>query len=152
MYNITFKGKNYSIDKSLLSSAIASLEATLSGMSSGGSDIPSIITWDGNTEGLVCVDNMFYKVSDLVLTHDEIKASSYMCSNGATVNVNDEWDFMNKIGVITEDCVNVPNQNGMVMFVMADNVSLGGMPIPERGIYFSNMGGTYVSSLTLPTA
>ncbi len=40
-YNITFKGKNYSIDKSLLSSTIASLEATLSDLSAGnGSDAP----------------------------------------------------------------------------------------------------------------
>ena len=33
MYNIKFKGKSYSIDKSLLEGAVASLEATLSELS-----------------------------------------------------------------------------------------------------------------------
>ena len=37
-FNISFKGKKYSIDKSLLASEIASLEAVLSGLSSSGDD------------------------------------------------------------------------------------------------------------------
>lgn len=39
-FNISFKGKKYSIDKSLLSDAISSLETVLSGLSGGG-DVPT---------------------------------------------------------------------------------------------------------------
>ena len=45
--NLNFKGKNYSIDKSLLAGAIADLEAHFSGMS-GGSDAPTSSTLEGD--------------------------------------------------------------------------------------------------------
>lgn len=56
---------------------------------------PLNITWDGNTEGLVSIaDTPFYKVSDLVLTDEQIKTATITLSDGLSLYIGDEWEMM----------------------------------------------------------
>lgn len=91
------------------------------------------LTWDGNTDGLECVDDFLYKISDLTPT-DEILA------NGMTLNVEGE-----SIPVSTEEiqecssafgCVTY----GMMIFVITEEnfsctIDDSTLTFPETGIY-----------------
>lgn len=150
--NIAFNNKNYLIDSTFLADALASLEAHFMGMVGENPDVGNVITWDGNTEGRLSFLDAYYKVSDLVLTHEEIRSATVEFSNGESMAVDEYWDSMNKWGMITEGYVTIPSGYGGVLIAMADNVDFGGGDfIPERGIYFAALNGTYVSKLTIPS-
>lgn len=101
---------------------------------------PLNITWDGNTDGLVSVGGVFCKVSDIVLTDDQLKLCTVMLSNGTTAPIVDIWDD----AMATEDC--------MITQLVACSRTAGAtfedMTFPEKGIYFGYSGSDiYVSSL-----
>lgn len=109
---------------------------------------PLNITWDGNTEGLVNVNNQFYKVSDVVLTDEQIKLTSVQYADLLAV-MGDVWEeFLGTQIICSEEAT-----FAMFIIVARKNeatLSANGMSIviPESGIYFATNPGGYVSSLT----
>lgn len=110
---------------------------------------PLNITWDGNTDGLVSVVGLYYKVSDLVLTDEQIKSCKVCMYDGNGLNnefdMATEWDSLIK----TEDYVVLAGDTGFV--IRAAGITLNGMltvTFPECGIYLASVGDAHVSSLT----
>lgn len=104
---------------------------------------PLNITWDGNTEGLVCVADMLYKVSDAVLTDEQIKSATVGVSDGTTLTISALWD---EAVMITDELV-APCE--YVLFVRKEGAYLNGMTFSDVGIYFVNVPDVlYASSLT----
>lgn len=108
---------------------------------------PLNITWDGNTEGLVRVDwgeDKYYKVSNTVLTDEQIKTVTVVGSDGYTENLADSWDWMVENGRVTEDII-----MSVVVFVRTAGATLIGITFPEEGIYFGAFtDGVFISSIT----
>jgi hypothetical protein len=115
---------------------------------------PVTITWDGNTDGLVSSSSVgkeaaasyaFYKVSDLVLTDEQIKSSTVFAVDGEFVPIAEAWDYLVSEGRVTEDFINVLEIG--VVFVRKNEVVSYGDYFPEAGIYFVEDNGYYVRSL-----
>ncbi len=108
------------------------------------------ITWDGNTEGLLSDGGFFYKVSDLILTDAQIKASTIDNSAGQIIVVGDLWDVMVSAGYITPEVAFLE----AAVIVRTPNADFSGMKFPECGVYFMQTpvqaGGTYATALTAP--
>lgn len=111
---------------------------------------PLNITWDGNTEGLVSVGTVsgfvLAKVSDLVLTDEQIKSATVGLSTGESVVLADIWDAALGDGIIVAEDFTVA-----FAFVVARKagVVFNELPLPEVGIYFiDNYGKAYTSYLT----
>jgi hypothetical protein len=104
---------------------------------------PLNITWDGNTEGLVCaVGFPFYKVSDAVLTDEQIKSATIVVG-GEQISIASKWDDAPSI---TDELV-VPCEE--VVFVRKDGAVFDEMMMfPECGIYFIYAQGMHPTSLT----
>ena len=99
--------------------------------------------WDGNTEGLVNVDGVYYKVSDTFPTLDELSLGATLSGAGQTAPVEFEELIS---GLIVENA-------GYLVWIVAENavgVDIDGLIFPEAGTYFANEGGVYMSSLTIP--
>jgi hypothetical protein len=111
------------------------------------------LTWDGNTEGLVCFDGMvpyLYKVSDVVLTMDDL-------ASGATVKISDVADSEEctvenlKVREIMPGIISINSK----IFIFAESIAgteVQGMKLPEAGMYFYKYNGVgqYIESLTIP--
>lgn len=108
------------------------------------------ITWDGNTEGLLSDGGFFYKVSDLILTDAQIKASTINNSEGQTIVVGDMWDAVVSAGYITPEAAFLE----AAVIVRTPNADFLGMKFPECGVYFMQTpvqaGGAYATALTAP--
>ena len=96
---------------------------------------PLNLTWDGNTEGLVCVMGIAYKVSDDVFTDEQTMKTSVTLSNGQIYSVSD----MYALGLIesTEDAVIsdtvlIIRKSG---FVLDPDDPSGGSRFDEYGVY-----------------
>lgn len=108
-----------------------------------------VITWDGNTEGLVTVRmdydegyTIMAKVSDAIWTDEQIKSSSrtlkhtfpstdgHVTSTGER-NLADEWDGAVMDGCVTEEIVFIAG----VCFVRTPTTFFD-VYFPESGIYF----------------
>lgn len=100
---------------------------------------PLNITWDGNTEGLVSVAP-FYKVSDTVLTDEQIKSATVVFDD-ETIAVGDMFDTM---AVVSEELV----VSEIIGFCQKAGATFNNFTFPEIGIYFVSIDGMYVSSLT----
>lgn len=99
---------------------------------------PLNITWDGNTEGLVSVDDTLYKVSDLVLTDEQIQSGT-LTFDGKQYLISEMFGVIGDVAVAGE----------LAWFVRKPNASLGNMVFPDCGIYFVRVSeALYVSSLT----
>lgn len=102
---------------------------------------PLNITWDGNTDGLLCV-NMFYKVSDIVLDDEQIKKLTITRTDDGIVNSAEYWAYpfiVNDFIAIYEDVV-----------FCRKPCYVGGFIFQETGIYLyreSDDNPFYVSSL-----
>lgn len=109
---------------------------------------PLNITWDGNTEGLVQIPEMsFFKVSDIVLTDEQIKSITFTMSDGSSLSLAGAWDSAVDMGMVTEDVVNAP----VAVFARKNNSVMEGTStvIPEAGIYLAKYSDEgYVASLT----
>jgi hypothetical protein len=126
-----------------MSGAVADLETVLGGMNAGGGeDDSNIITWDGNTEGLltVSIDEgvAFYKVSDKVFSDEQLKMMSvtfYDTDAGEEEQIcyiGDEWDGLIASGRVTDDvaqCIGVT-------IVRKAGATMDGLLFPEVGTYF----------------
>lgn len=107
------------------------------------------ITWDGNTEGHVTIDTngdgsvLLCKVSDRVLTADELPGASCAASNGLNrVVMKDDINGDGNITVVDK----------VVLTCHTDNVSFNDLTIPEKGTYFVKTclgdGMMFVTSLS----
>ncbi len=107
---------------------------------------PDTLTWDGNTEGLVCVSDMAYKVSDVVPTIADLSnGSTYTSSLGNTTTV--AADSVNTLpnGVIYAGAFIVPEN------AVGVEVETGGIVFPKSGVYFvKDTEEEYITSLTIP--
>lgn len=101
---------------------------------------PLNITWDGNVEGLLSISGIFYKVSDLVLTDEQIMSATVRFSNGSTLNGQEHYQKE------SEDITAIADDAG-VIFANKDNVEINGLVVPEAGIYFFMSDGLYAESL-----
>lgn len=100
------------------------------------------IEWDGNIEGLDAVDNaggtggMLYRVSDVVLSNEQIKTGIIKTSGGVETSISDYWDTLVNAGVATDDIV----YTDFVVFVRKDNASIEGIEFKKTGVYFIRVG------------
>lgn len=106
---------------------------------------PLNIIWDGNTEGLLCVANCMYKISDLILTDEQIKSIRFTDTTGASDLIGNSWDDMNAQGFISENSVNFYYY---IAFVRNYGLNVGGTIFPKPGIYVYSDGNNYIMSLT----
>ena len=102
------------------------------------------ITWDGNVEGLACIElapgYTFYKVSDLYFDRDLLESFSYTTSNGLSFSGGkDETAAMAE---------SVWGDNGASIMVVTEPCTLHGVVIPESGLYVV-CGSAYVNKLTI---
>jgi predicted nucleic acid-binding Zn-ribbon protein len=108
-------------------------------------EVVDVITWDGNTEGLVNVSGVIFKVSDVVLTRADIikarlKITSISDGTVKEVEVGDENIF---------DCGDVFAVTDAVMVAQKDNITFSGLTFPEAGVYFMcSPGNQYVSEFS----
>lgn len=111
------------------------------------------LTWDGNTEGLVSVDDMFYKVSDVALSLDDF-------SNGCLVklyNTSSGGESINEYS-FSDVATSTENSNGVISVSSVISVSpeqvgieYDGFVFPESGIYFGYVPDVArIASLTIP--
>lgn len=95
---------------------------------------PLNITWDGNTEGLVSVNDTFYKVSDATPTVDDwafiakhYEDSAYVAGTIGNMSDNDNIAaFLQKDGV-----------GFAVVYTDGAKPADGAPAFPEKGLYFS---------------
>lgn len=113
------------------------------GESSTGGDT---LTWDGNTNGLVSNFGLFYKVSDAIVTIDDL-ANGFLFTS--TYSDGSTREYINPIEQITP-------MNGIlfgqhVVFVSPEGVGLdlGGVTVDEVGVYLGRNSESYVSSVTI---
>lgn len=107
---------------------------------------PLNITWDGNTDGLTAV-NSLYKVSDLVLTDEQIKSGTLtVLGKSDPIELSSLWDSAESNGTATDNYVSL---NEYIVFVRKAGVTFFTMYFSECGIYFTKYSDTlYPTSLT----
>lgn len=113
------------------------------------SDASDTLTWDGDTNGLLCPNGILYKVSDLVVTLDDL-------SNGCLIEyaMNDSTvDPIEPIVLTSDECQDRYSLDDnwihleSVVCVLVDNSD---SLLPEAGIYFLNDEISRVKSFTIP--
>lgn len=107
---------------------------------------PLNITWDGNKEGLLCAADLYYKVSDLILTEEQLINATFRRSYGDSFTVN-EWCHLGPDDAILSTGEEGPD----IVIVNSPNADWAGWVFPETGIYFQYWpyGGTfYIESFT----
>lgn len=105
------------------------------------------IEWDGNTDGLDAVGGMFYHVSDVILSNEQIKTGFIKDNTDLELPIAPMWDELVGAGLITDDI----SITEMVAFVRKDNVSLNGAVFGTAGVYFANKNGHYAMKFTNET-
>jgi hypothetical protein len=114
---------------------------------------PLNITWDGNTEGLVSVADMVYKVSDIVFTDEQIKLMSETDSGGNYTNYSEMWDIGIEEGwIVPSDDVTICGGIAVARVDEAVGEMYGtSITFPEKGLYFIGGEDWYnVASLISP--
>lgn len=107
------------------------------------------LTWDGNTDGLECVtlDANYYKVSENVLTYEDLTGSWTVYTNNSGVQFTNENMYCSQIDDNTF-CIGDPSGMMLVIFVTTD-IKEGDLSV-SKGIYFrKNEGEYYPTSLTI---
>lgn len=145
-YKVVVGGNEYKISSAKMTDAIGEIETVLGGLNSpnaGGSDT---LTWDGNTDGRLIVNDAFVKISDVVLTSDDLENGykfSYVFDGVTDERELTEYERLNNDILVICD--------GGVICVSTDGVSIDEFVFPEKGIYIG-LGYTEASpvSLTIP--
>lgn len=102
--------------------------------------------WDGNTDGLVNQLDTFYKVSDSIVSMDDLANGCTVVQDGYTENLPVDAIMELVSGIITTAI-------SSVWFVAEQGVGVDlgdGLIFTESGVYFMAVNGGYVSSLTIP--
>lgn len=108
--------------------------------------IADALTWDGNTDGLYNVMGMFYHISESIPTLEELQQGGmgYLNQEGMVQEIPFDDGYVTDTGVgiiIVADYVYVVSEDGATLE--------DGLTFEKRGIYFPNMGGTYVEKMTI---
>lgn len=92
------------------------------------------IEWDGNTEGLDVVADTYYRVSDAIVSDEQIKVGVMADANGneQAVTAIAPWDTFVSMGYVTEDVTSVES----VVFVRKDGAVFQGVTFNKTGVYF----------------
>ena len=101
------------------------------------------IEWNGNTEDLFQFD-FFFKVSDIILSNEEIKRGTITISN-QTFPIREAWDSLVQQGMVSEDVVLLDR---IVLFIRKDNAVFNGYIMPEHGVYFHKGSDSFTSKFT----
>lgn len=108
---------------------------------------PLNITWDGDTKGLVQVPingTPVYKISDAILTNEQIKTITETNNYGEQFVVSDNWGAMLSNGMVTPEIVGTRD----CLYVRKAGVEFYGMAFPEPGIYAVSSLSYYITSIT----
>lgn len=106
---------------------------------------PLYLTWNDAPSNPTLIDNYFYKISDIVLTDEQIK-SSIVGFFGEKWHITDEaWDFLVEEGLVQEDIVNL---DWAIVIVRATGATSYDISFPETGIYFGS--GEFSFKTTCP--
>ena len=158
--NVIVGGVKYSVDSAKMTNAFAEIHAVLGGLhsddDSSNEDVDAI-TWDGNTEGLLCVpidDNeAFYKVSDKVFSNDQLRNMSVSFNADGEIFVDSlafEWSDFIKFGWVTDNCT-LLFENVVIVRQAGIIDDFYNIMFPEVGTYFVKYdyddGQGYVTSL-----
>lgn len=112
---------------------------------SAGSDT---LTWDGNTDGLVSFEGMFYKVSDAIVTIEDFADTYSIGLDG------DEGEGEFGIETIVDTGMGVLfGIDGIFALVSESGVGadMGGAAFQESGVYFVTYGEAgFITKLTIP--
>ena len=123
------------IDGSVIWATRALLEASAGslGLANYVDPIPldgyTVIEWDGNTEGLESLDNMWFKVSDNVADKEAAKNGIVVMSDNI---ISDTGYHME----LSDDVLGL--ETGSVILVYADGADLEGITAEHKGTYFLN--------------
>ena len=104
------------------------------------------LTWDGNTEGLVSAVNLFYNVSNVIVSMSDL-------ANGYTITLGDTTATLPSESVteIATGVLMLPDAS--VWFVSEEGIGVvldDGLVFTEAGVYFLRNGEAFTSSLTIP--
>lgn len=104
------------------------------------------LTWDGNKDGRVGVADMIYKISDNVLTLDDVQNGATVtdsAKSSTTYSADEIREFSDTYGIV---CF------GGVYVIPSANFELQGMVFPEAGIYVmaADSASAYTESITIP--
>lgn len=108
------------------------------------------VTWDGNTDGLSCIEGMAYKVTDASPTFSEAQSGgSYTICAGSefihkTFTSEHVVDALVTLGV---DGFLIYGEVGIVCLGIADDFDMDGLVL-AKGLYVFSADGLYVSSFT----
>ena len=103
-------------------------------------DEQTVIEWDGDTTGLVGVNGMFYKVSDVIPTKSDVVNGTITLSNGSAITITSDMT-----GLTDGDSFTIAE----FAFVIASAgvFSDKGFSFPETGIYFLLGSNVHTSEL-----
>lgn len=106
------------------------------------------LTWDGNTEGLVSYNNGYYKVSDAIITRNDVYNGLVLVFAGEEISLDGEQaqSYFNRDDGYVELAE-------FVRIIPTDNYEDPANPgkfYPEAGMYLASESSEYVSSLTIP--
>lgn len=95
------------------------------------------ITWDGETQGLTNVQNILFRVSDIVFTKNAFENAvlSYLYG-GETAQIAIDKSLLEE----KDGCLILPNM--LCIVVTKSGASINGLTFPQTGIYFYNDGSS----------
>ena len=108
------------------------------------------IEWDGNTDGLDVVSDFYYRVSDAIVSDEQIKVGVMMDGEGneETVASIAPWDTLVSMGYVTEDVTSIES----IVFVRKDNVVFQGFTFNKIGVYFGPLVRKFIAETIQPMA
>ena len=114
----------------------------------------TVIEWDGGADGLYCVNDTWYLVSDEVISDNVLRNGTItsIIESGVTktMPVGPHWDTLVKQGLISEDVSGL--MEGTVVVVRKPGVSMmGDGPFERTGTYFVKSYGTQVTKFVSET-
>ena len=100
------------------------------------------IEWDGNTEGLISA-GVFYKVSDMVPTDDELIGAILWSSTGIESKLTSDM-----ITAISEDITAILDGEGGLIVRKDNAIFDDNTVLPQKGIYSMKYQDTFTSKLS----
>lgn len=95
-----------------------------------------VIEWDGNTEGLYCVADKFYRVSDSVIDNEVIKKGTIkILLSDDEIPLSLFWDDELNAGYITDDIT--ITASGFFICVRVQNKVFSDITFEKTGVYFA---------------
>ena len=113
----------------------------------------TVIEWDGGADGLYCVNDTWYLVSDEVISDDVLRNGTVTLITENVVTekpVGPHWDALVQQGLISEDVSGL--MEATVVVVRKPGVSMMGEgPFERTGTYFVNSYGMRVDKFVSET-